>query len=78
MVAGTVVRHDETCLAWVILSLDQQGWERVVASLERLHAFILKEQELAEARLKESGGDDAIAMAVALGAFETPPPIKEF
>jgi hypothetical protein len=78
MVAGTVVRHDETCLAWVILSLDQQGWEKVVASLERLHAFILKEQELAEARLMESGGEDAIAMAVALGAFETPPPIKEF
>lgn len=77
MAAGTVTRHDETCLAWSILSLDQQGWERVVVSLERLHAFVVKEQELAEARLREYGGDDAIAMVVALGAFETPEPIKE-
>lgn len=77
MVAGTVVRHDETCLAWVILSLDQKGWEKVVPSLERLRAFVLKEQELAEARLKESG-EEPIATVVALGAFETPEPTKEF
>lgn len=76
MVAGTVTRHDETCLAWVILSLDQQGWEKVVASLEGLHDFVLKEQELAEARLRETG-EDPIAMVVALGAFETPEPIKD-
>jgi hypothetical protein len=77
-VAGMLTRHDETCLAWSILHLDQRGWERVVASLERLHAFVLREQELAEVRLRKSGGDDAIAMVVALGAFETPPPTKEF
>lgn len=76
-VAGTLTRHDETCLAWSILSLDQQGWERVVASLERLHAFVVREQELAEARLRESGGEP-IAMVAALGAFETPEPTKEF
>jgi hypothetical protein len=78
MVAGTIVRHDETCLAWSILNLDEQGWEKVLASLERLHAFVLKEQELAEVRLMKSGGDGAMAMVVALGAFETPPPTKEF
>jgi hypothetical protein len=76
MVAGTVVRHDETCLAWVILQLDQKGWERVLASLEKLHAFVVREQELAEARLRKDGGEP-IAMVVALGAFETPEPIKE-
>jgi hypothetical protein len=77
MVAGTIVRHDETCLAWVILHLDQKGWEKVVASLGRLHAFIVREQEAAEARLRESDGEP-IAMVVALGAFETPEPTKEF
>ncbi len=77
MVAGTVTRHDETCLSWAILSLDQQGWGKVLASLERLHAFIINEQELAEARLRGSGGEP-IAMVVGLGAFETPPPAKEF
>lgn len=77
-VAGTLTRHDETCLAWSILHLDQKGWERVLAGLERLHAFIVKEQKLAEARLRKSGGDDAMAIVVALGAFETPEPTKEF
>jgi len=76
MVAGTIVRHDETCLAWVILNLDQEGWENVVASLERLHAFVIREQELSEARLRKDGGEP-MAMVVALGAFETPEPTKE-
>jgi hypothetical protein len=76
MVAGTLTRRDETYLAWSILSLDQQGWERVVASLERLLAFILKEQELAEVRMKKSG-EEPIAMVAALGAFETPKPTRD-
>jgi len=76
MAAGTIVRHDETCLAWPILNLDEQGWEKIVASMEKLHAFILKEQELAEARLREGDGEP-IAMVVALGAFEMPAPVKE-
>lgn len=76
MLAGTLTRHDETCLALPILNLDQEGWERLVASLEKLHAFILKEQELAEARLRESG-DEPMAIVIALGAFEVPAPVKE-
>lgn len=76
MAAGTIVRHDETCLAWPILNLDEQGWEKIVASTEKLHAFILKEQELAEVRLREGDGEP-IAMVVALGAFEMPEPVKE-
>jgi hypothetical protein len=76
LVAGTVTRHDETCLAWTILSLDQKGWERVVASLERLHAFVLKEYERAEARLAKSG-EEPMAMVVAIGLFETPEPVKD-
>jgi hypothetical protein len=61
-VAGTLTHHDETCLAWLILHLDQKGWERAVAGLERLHAFVVREQELAEVRLRKSGGEDAIAI----------------
>jgi hypothetical protein len=76
MAAGTIVRHDETCLAWPILNLDERGWKKIVASLEKLQAFILQEQELAEARLRENGGEP-IAMVVALGAFEMPAPVKE-
>lgn len=74
--AGTLNRRDDVCIAWSILNLDQQGWERVTKSLKRLHAFIRKEHELAQVRLRRSG-EEPIAMAVALGAFETPPPIKD-
>jgi len=77
MVAGTVTRRDETCLAWSTLNLDQQGRESVVASQEKLHAFALREQEMAEVRLRKSGGDDAILTVVALGVLETPEPVKE-
>lgn len=76
MVAGTMVSHDETCLAWSILNLDQRGWQRLVASLERLHSFVLKESKLAEARLAKSG-EEPMAIVIGLGAFETPKPIKE-
>lgn len=76
-VAGTLTCHDETYLAWANLNLDQRGWERVVASQERLRAFILKEQELAEARLRESGGA-AMAIVVGLGVLAMPEPVKEF
>jgi hypothetical protein len=77
MAAGTFHNRDDTCLAWSILSLDQQGWESIVESLEKLWAFILKEQELAQVRLRRSG-EEPIALAVAIGAFETPRPVKEF
>jgi hypothetical protein len=76
MLAGTLTRHEETCLALPILHLDQEGWGRMVASLEKLHAFILEEQELAEARLMESGGEPMV-IVIALGAFEIPAPVKE-
>lgn len=76
MAAGTMIAHDETCLAWSILNLDQTGWERLVASLERLHAFVLTEQELAKTRLAKSG-EEPMAIVVGLGAFETPEPVKE-
>lgn len=75
--AGTLTSHDDTCLAWSILHLDQQGWEKAVAGLARLHAFIIEQQERAEARLKQSGGEP-MATIVALGAYEMPEPIKEF
>ena len=74
--AGTLNRRDEMWMAWSMLSLDQRGWESVAASLEALHAFIRDEHKAAKARLKRSG-EEPIVIIAALGAFETPPPIKE-
>jgi hypothetical protein len=63
-------------MAWSDLRLDQEGWGKLVASLEALHAFIRAEHKAAKARLKRSG-EQPIVIVTALGAFETPKPIKE-
>jgi hypothetical protein len=74
--AGTLNRRDEMWMAWSDLRLDDQGWKKLVASLEALHAFVRAEHKAAKARLKRSG-EQPIVVALALGAFETPMPIKE-
>lgn len=76
MAAGTAPRRDDTCLAWTIIRLDQQGREKVVASLVKLQAFVLREQEEAEARLMRSG-EEPVGMMIGLGAYESPAPLKE-
>lgn len=74
--AGTLNRRDEMWMAWSMLSLDQRGWESVVASLDALHVFIRAEHKAAKARLKDSG-EEPIVVVAALGAFETPSSVKE-
>lgn len=74
--AGTLNRRDEMWMAWSDLRLDREGWEKLASSLEALHAFIRAERKAAKARLEESG-EEPIVIAVALGAFETPLPMKE-
>lgn len=76
MAAGTAPRRDDTCFAWTIIRLDRQGWEKVVASLKELYAFVLSEQEEAEARLMSSG-EEPVGMLIGLGAYESPAPLKE-
>lgn len=76
MGAGTLTRREETCLAWTALSLDQQGWDKVVGSVDELHAFVLKEQELAAVRLRRSG-EEPVGMVLGLGVFDSPKPVKE-
>lgn len=71
MEAGTFDARDDGCLAWSLLQLDQQGWEKAIAALEALYAFILEEQDRAGARMKKSG-ERPIATTIALGAFESP------
>lgn len=76
MVAGTLNRRDDTTIAWSILRLDRQGWERVGASLKKLLALAREEEKLARARMRASG-ETPTPMVVALGLFETAPAAKE-
>jgi len=71
MKAGTFDSNPDRYLALSFVRLDQQGWERMVAELDALLAYILEEQERAQERMRETG-EKPISMLVALGAFESP------
>jgi len=67
--SGAFDARTDRCLTWSLLRLDNQGWERVVADLDALLAFIEKEQADAGQRMKRSH-EEAIPLTVALAAFE--------
>jgi hypothetical protein len=68
---GTFDARDNRCLAWSLLQLDRQGWQKVTGSLDDLRASILDEGQCAEARMRVSG-ERAAPVVVALGGFESP------
>lgn len=71
MKTGTFDRRSDRCLAWSLLSLDRQGWEKVIGDLDSLHELVLGEQDRARHRLALSG-EKAIKMIVTQAAFESP------
>jgi len=71
MTAGTFDSRDDRHLTWSLLRLDREGWDKMIAAVDGLFAFILKEKDRAEDRLAGSG-EEPIAMTVATVAFESP------
>jgi hypothetical protein len=71
VVAGTFDARADRYLTWSLLSLDQEGWEKVTAAMEGLLEFIVEEKERAGERMKSSG-ESPVTMTVALAAFESP------
>ena len=71
MSAGTIIERPESHVTWTPLSLDQQGWDRVIARVDALFYFLFEEQEESSARMAESG-EEPIPTTVALLAFESP------
>lgn len=69
MISGTFDTRTDRYLAWVLISLDRQGLESVIAGIESLAEFIAQEQGLAIRRMAKSG-EKPITMTVALGALE--------
>jgi hypothetical protein len=69
--AGTIIGRPDSHVTWTPLSLDQQGWDKVIARVDALFYSLFEEQEEASARIAESG-DDPIPMTVALLGFESP------
>lgn len=71
MTAGTFDAREDRYVALSFLSLDRQGWENVLAELDALHSFVLKERGLAKSRMDQSG-EEPVEMIVSQGAFESP------
>lgn len=71
MKAGTFDARDDRHFTWSLLRLDQQGWEKVIAAVDELFAFLFEEQKSAKRRIADSG-EKPIKMTVALAAFESP------
>jgi DNA-binding transcriptional ArsR family regulator len=72
MSAGTFDARPERHLTWSLLSLDEPGWQRVVAAVDGLFRSLFEEERHAKARISESG-EPTLRATVALAAFESPP-----
>lgn len=69
MATATFDTRVDRYLAWLLISLDRQGWESVIAGIESLDEFIHREQERAKMRMAKSG-EKPITMTVGLAAME--------
>jgi hypothetical protein len=68
---GTFDAREDSCLAWSLLELDQQGWDAVTEDLDALRRYARGERKRAAERMKESG-ERPVEMIVALAAFKSP------
>ncbi len=74
--AKTIDSRDDRHFTWSPLTLDQQGWENVLARVNEVFYSLVEEQEDANARMAESG-EEPIPMTVALAVFESPKDVEK-
>jgi hypothetical protein len=69
MTSATFDAREDRYFTWSLVSLDEQGWESVIAGIESLAEFISQEQERAKIRMAKSG-EKPVRMTVSLAAIE--------
>ena len=70
--AGTIDAREDTTLAWMPVRLDQQGWDKVAATMEETVDKILTVQGESRWRLARNKERGAISAIVGVASFETP------
>jgi hypothetical protein len=70
--AGTIDRREDTTLSWMPVLLDEEGWDRVTATMEETINDVLTIQAESRRRLGEHRGKGAISAIVGVASFETP------
>jgi DNA-binding transcriptional ArsR family regulator len=69
--AGTLDGREDTVFRWMPLSLDEQGWQEIVAVMEEATKLILAAHVRSQDRLNETNGKGAVSAVVGQAAFET-------
>jgi hypothetical protein len=69
--AGTLDGRGDTVLRWMPISLDEEGWQEIVAIMEEATKLMLAAHLRSQDRLSENGGKYAVSAVVGQAAFET-------
>jgi hypothetical protein len=69
--AGTIDSREDTTLYWMPVRLDEQGWDKVTATMEGTVDKVLAVQAESRERLAESKGQGAISAIIGVASFET-------
>jgi len=70
--AGTFDKRHDRHLSWMPLSVDERGWNRVIALLDRFFDELFPTQKAAKERLADTG-EAGIVATYFLAGFESPP-----
>jgi DNA-binding transcriptional ArsR family regulator len=70
--AGTIDGREDTTLSWMPVLLDEQGWDKVTATMEETVEKVLAVQTESRRRLARNRGRGAISAIIGVASFETP------
>ena len=70
--AGTIDRREDTTLYWMPVRLDEEGWNKVTATMEKTVNKVLEVETECRERLLERKDSGAISAIVGVASFETP------
>lgn len=70
--AGTIDEREDSTLYWMPVLLDEQGWNKVTATMEETVDKVLVTQEESRERIARRKGRGAISAIVGVASFETP------
>jgi DNA-binding transcriptional ArsR family regulator len=69
--AGTLDGRNDTVFRWMPISLDEEGWQEIIAIMEEATKLMLAAHLRSQDRLSENGGKNAVSAVVGQAAFET-------
>jgi DNA-binding transcriptional ArsR family regulator len=70
--AGTIDSREDTTLYWMPVQLDEEGWDRVTATMEETVNKVLAAEAESKQRLARRKGSGAISAIIGVASFETP------